>query len=135
MYKINGKEFGCSVTATADVFNDQWKIAIIWHLLSGEKRFKELNVAIKEITQKTLTVKLRDLEEKKIINREVFAEVPLRVVYSLTPTGERLRPLFKEMYEWGIGYVEEHGEITDNDPCCEAEVAKKIGLEIGLCKN
>lgn len=128
MYKINGKEYGCSVIATVDVFNDKWKLSIIWHLLSGEKRFKELTENISEITQKTLTVKLRELEEKNIINREVFPEVPLRVVYSLSPAGERLRPLFKEMYHWGISYIEEHGEITGNDVCCEAEVSKKIGF-------
>ena len=126
MYKINGNEYECSVIVSSDVFNDKWKIAIIWNLLDGEKRFKELSEVITGITQKTLTAKLRELEEKFIINREVFAEVPLRVVYSLTPAGERLRPIFKELYNWGISYVEEHGEITDDLPCCETQIAKKL---------
>lgn len=128
MYKINGNEYECSVIASSDVINDKWKIAIIWILLSEEKRFKELDEIITGITQKTLTVKLKDLEEKNIINREVFAEVPPRVVYSLTPAGQRLRPLFKEMYEWGISYVEEHGEITEETVCCDTDISKKIGL-------
>lgn len=128
MYKINGKEYSCSVLVALDIFNDKWKLAIIWHLLSQEKRFKELHVAINEITQKTLTVKLKELEEKKIIHREVFPEVPPKVVYSLTPTGEKLRPILKEMYHWGIFYVEEHGEVTGNDVCCEVDISKKIGF-------
>lgn len=128
MYKINGKEYECSVITTLDVFNDKWKLSIIWHLLSGEKRFKELHNDLSQISQKTLTVKLKELEEKHIINREAFPVVPPKVVYSLTDAGERLRPLFKEMYNWGIDYVKEHGEITGEDVCCEAEVSKKIGF-------
>jgi len=128
MYKINGKEYGCSVTATLDIFNDRWKLAVIWHLLSEKKRFKDLHEDISEISQKTLTVKLRELEEKHIIHREVFAQVPPKVVYSLTPTGERLRPILKEMYYWGISYVEKHGEVTGDDVCCEMDISKKIGF-------
>ena len=64
MYYINDKEYKCSVAVTLDIFNDRWKLAIIWHLLDGEKRFKELNEIISEITQKTLTIKLKELEEK-----------------------------------------------------------------------
>ena len=129
MYKINNKEYACSVAVTVDIFNDKWKLSIIWNLLSEAKRFKDLNKSIPEITQKTLTVKLKELEEKNIIDREVFAQVPPKVVYSLTPAGERLRPVFKEMFHWGISYVEEHGEITEDHACCEVEVSKKIGLK------
>jgi len=128
MYKINGKEYNCSVLVALDIFNDKWKLAIIWHLLSQEKRFKDLHVAINEITQKTLTVKLKELEAKNIIHREVFPEVPPKVVYSLTSTGEKLRPILKEMYNWGISYVEDHGEVTGNDVCCEVDISKKIGF-------
>lgn len=117
MYIINDKEYKCSVSVTLDIFNDRWKLAIIWHLLDGEKRFKELHEVISEITQKTLTVKLKELEEKNIINREVFAEVPPKVVYSLSDSGERLRPILDEMYKWGIDYAKEHGKITCEDTC------------------
>jgi DNA-binding HxlR family transcriptional regulator len=127
MYKINNKEYDCSVAVTVDIFNDKWKLSIIWNLLGGTKRFKDLNEEITGVTQKTLTVKLKELEEKNIINREVFAEVPPRVMYSLTPSGEKLRPVFKEMFNWGISYVEDHGEITKEHKCCEVEISKKIG--------
>lgn len=124
MYYINDKEYKCSVAVTLDIFNDRWKLAIIWHLLDGEKRFKDLHETISEITQKTLTVKLKELEEKNIIHREVFAEVPPKVEYSLTPIGQKLKPVLKEMYKWGRDYVEEFGKITNQEPC-EAEACLK----------
>lgn len=117
MYTINDKDYKCSVAVTLDIFNDRWKLAIIWHLLDSNKRFKDLHEEISEITQKTLTVKLKELEKKNIINREVFAEVPPKVVYSLTNAGKNLKPVLQEMYKWGINYVQEFGEITNEDPC------------------
>ncbi len=117
MYLINNKEFKCSVSVTLDIFNDRWKLAIIWHLLDGNKRFGELHDIISEITQKTLTVKLKELEEKNIINREVFPEVPPKVVYSLTDIGEKLKPVLEEMYNWGILYTSKHGKITKENNC------------------
>jgi len=124
MYYINDKEYKCSVAVTLDIFNDRWKLAIIWHLLDTEKRFKELHETISEITQKTLTVKLKELEEKNIINREVFAEVPPKVVYSLTDVGKSLKPVLEEMYKWGINYVEKYGEIDSKDSC-----------DVNICKE
>lgn len=112
MYKINDKEYDCSVAVTLDIFNDKWKLYIIWHLLKEDKRFKELSKCISKVSQKTLSIKLKELEEKNIINREVFAQVPLKVVYSLTPTGEKLSNILYEMFDWGILYVKEHGEIV-----------------------
>ena len=124
MYLVNDKEFKCSVGVTLDIFNDKWKLGIIWHLLDSEKRFKELSEEVSEITQKTLTVKLKELESKNIIHREVFPEVPPKVVYSLTPIGEKLRPLLENMFNWGIEYVQEHGTITA-DNTCEVNLSSK----------
>ena len=58
MYCVNDKEYNCSVSVTLDIFNDRWKLAILWHLLNQNKRYKELHEEINQITQKTLTVKL-----------------------------------------------------------------------------
>lgn len=128
MYKVNGKEYQCSIIVTQDIFNDRWKLVIIWHLLNGNKRFKELHEIISDISQKTLTIKLKELEEKHIIHREVFPQVPPKVVYSLTASGRRLQALLKEMYNWGISYVDEHGEITKSDPCCEIDTSQNLGF-------
>lgn len=124
MYYINDKEYKCSVSVTLDIFNDRWKLAIIWHLMDCDKRFKELHESISEITQKTLTVKLKELEAKKIIEREVFAEVPPKVVYSLSPSGEKLKPVLNEMYKWGIDYVDTFGKITE-DNLCKTTICEK----------
>lgn len=126
MYKVNGKEYECSIKIVQDIFNDKWKLGIIWHLMDGEKRYKELNEQVANITQKTLTVKLRELEEYHIITREVFAEIPPKVVYSLSPIGEKLRPLMKEMFDWGIEYVKEFGEILEDSPKCEIKLTNKL---------
>jgi DNA-binding HxlR family transcriptional regulator len=123
MYYINDKEYKCSVSVTLDIFNDRWKLAIIWHLIDGDKRFKDLHEIISEITQKTLTIKLKELEEKNIIHREVYAQIPPKVVYSLTQAGKNLKPVLEEMYKWGINYVKEYGKITEQNPC-----------ETNLCK-
>jgi len=117
MYIVNEKEFRCPVSVTNDVFNDKWKLAIVWHLLDGSKRYKELHEEVSEITQKTLTVKLKELEQKQLIRREVFAEVPPKVVYSLTPIGEELREVLTAMHTWGIKYVSECGEVTESNNC------------------
>ncbi|WP_294964649.1 helix-turn-helix domain-containing protein [Sulfurimonas sp.] len=117
MYYVNDKEFKCSVGVTLDIFNDKWKMSVIWHLLESDKRFKELHEDISEITQKTLTVKLKELESKKIINREVFPVVPPKVVYSLTPIGKELRPVLESMFNWGIDYVQECGTISGENAC------------------
>ena len=124
MYLVNNKEYNCSVDIVQDIFNDKWKLGIIWHLLESEKRYKDLFEEVKNITQKTLTSKLRDLEDKQIIKRVSFPEIPPKVVYSLTPIGEKLRPMLKEMFDWGIDYVKECGEFTNNTTC-EAKLAEK----------
>lgn len=117
MFHINDKTYQCSVSVTLDIFNDRWKLAIIWHLLDSDKRFKDLHKEISEITQKTLTVKLKELEAKNIINREVFAQVPPKVVYSLTSCGQKLRAVLEEMHNWGIDYSNEFGHISEKNPC------------------
>lgn len=124
MYVVNDREYKCSVSIVQDIFNDKWKLCIIWHLLEGEKRYKDLFEDMSEITQKTLTVKLRDLEEKRLIKRVVFPEIPPKVVYSLTPIGEKLRPVLKEMFDWGIEYVKECGAFT-KEGICEVKLTDK----------
>lgn len=125
VHYINDKEYDCSVSITLDIFNDRWKMQIIWHLLETDKRFKDLHSDIPEITQKTLTVKLKELEKKNIIHREVFPEVPLKVVYSLTPIGRKLKSVLTEMYRWGIDYVQAHGETSNDHPVCKSVITKK----------
>jgi len=78
---LNDKEYICSISITIDIFNDSWKLAIIWLLFESDKRYKELNIAIPNISQKTLTSKLKELETKGLISREDFHY--MTIIYKL----------------------------------------------------
>ena len=91
----------CPVETALDVLAGKWKILILWYLRSETKRFNELQKLLPRTTQKMLIQKLRELEEDGIIHREVYAEVPPKVEYSLTEYGETLKPIIKQLYLWG----------------------------------
>ena len=96
----------CPVEITMGLIGDKWKILIIRDLLTGTKRFGELRKSLTGISQKVLTNNLRDMEKSGLVHREVFAEVPPRVEYSLTDTGWSLRPVLDSMVQWGNSYRE-----------------------------
>lgn len=94
----------CPVATTVQLIGSKWKLLILRNLMARPWRFNELKKSIDGISQKVLTDALRALEADGIINRTVYAEVPLRVEYSLTELGETLRPMLKSMENWGIEY-------------------------------
>lgn len=96
----------CPVATTVQLIGNKWKLLIIRNLLAGPQRFTELRKTIPGISQKVLTDNLRALEEDGLVDREVFAEVPPRVVYSLSELGNTLRPVIRAMQEWGTAYKE-----------------------------
>jgi len=91
----------CPITSTLEVIGGKWKPAILWQIREGVHRFGALQRAVGGITQKMLTQQLRELEADDILRREVFAEVPPRVEYTLTPYGCTLEPLLDVMAAWG----------------------------------
>ena len=93
----------CPVATTVQLIGNKWKLLIIRTLLAAPQRFTEMLKTI-PISQKVLTDNLRALEEDGIIKREVFAEVPPRVVYSLSELGNSLRPIINAMQDWGTEY-------------------------------
>ena len=98
--------YGCSVEATLSVIAGRWKPVIIFKLLySDVLRFGELKREINGVTQRMLTNQLRELEDDKIIERRVYAEVPPRVEYSLTDYGRTLEPIMMAMREWGARHT------------------------------
>lgn len=98
----------CPVATTVDLIGNKWKLLIMRELLTGTKRFNELNKAIDGISQKVLTENLRKMEADVIVHREVYASVPPKVEYSLTELGDSLRPIINSMVEWGTAYIKEN---------------------------
>ena len=96
----------CPVETTLMLIGDKWKVLILRDLIGGTKRFGELKKSIGNISQKVLTTQLRDMEEKGLLTRKVYAEVPPRVEYTLTETGYSLKPILDVMWEWGENYKE-----------------------------
>ncbi|MDB9493231.1 helix-turn-helix domain-containing protein [Spirulina major CS-329] len=100
--QIGNKQVYCAVERTLAVIGGRWKVLILRELLGGVRRFGELQRALTGITQKMLTQQLREMEADGIVHREVYAQVPPKVEYSLTGLGESLRPILAVMHEWGI---------------------------------
>ncbi len=94
----------CPVETTLMLIGDKWKVLILRDLMNGTKRFGELKKSIGKVSQKVLTAQLRDMEEKGLVNRKVYAEVPPRVEYTLTDTGYSLKPVLDAMWAWGDAY-------------------------------
>lgn len=94
----------CPVATTLMLLNNKWKVLIISSLVAGEKRFTELCQAIDGVSPKVITTNLRDMEEYGLINRTIYPEIPPRVIYSLTPLGESLKPIIDAMAKWGKHY-------------------------------
>ena len=94
----------CPVETTLTLIGDKWKVLILRDLMQETKRFGELKKSIGSVSQKVLTAQLRDMEENGLVHREVYAEVPPRVEYSLTDLGKSLKPILDSMRSWGEDY-------------------------------
>ena len=99
----------CPVETTLMLIGDTWKVLILRDLMDGTKRFGELKKSIGTVSQKVLTAQLRDMEEKGLLTRKVYAEVPPRVEYTLTETGYSLKTVLDAMGAWGADYQAKNG--------------------------
>ena len=97
----------CPVETTLTLIGNKWQVLILRDLKRiGTLRFKELQRSIGKISQKVLTSNLRAMEDNGLVHREIYAEVPPRVEYSLTELGQSLGPVLDAMDAWGTGYKE-----------------------------
>ncbi len=94
-------EDACPVTRAVAVIGGKWKLFIVYHLMGGTCRFGELQRRIPGITQQMLTSQLRELEADGIVSRRIYAQVPPKVEYSLTPLGCELEALTDRLADWG----------------------------------
>jgi len=99
----------CPVQLTAEVIGGKWKPLILFYLEDRTRRFSELQRLIPGSTKKMLTKHLRELERDDVIHRQVFAQVPPRVQYSLTRHGQSLRPILRLMSAWGQRHRSRYG--------------------------
>ena len=101
-----------TITTSLEILVGKWKPIILFHLAVNKTlRFSELHRLIPDITKKMLTTQLRELEFHKIVHREVYAQVPPKVEYSITEYGKTLEPILVEMNKWG----EKHLEMMKNE--------------------
>ena len=114
----------CHVEATLGVIGGRWKAAVLFQLSQGTKRFGELRRLLPNVTQRMLTLQLRELEADGLVQRTVYAEVPPRVEYTITPWGESLEPVLKAMCEWGERYRRRLDSLARaNEPAAAEEHA------------
>ena len=114
--EINSKRFdnmvenikkygGCPVSATLKIIGGKWKPLILYFISVDVNRFGLLQRMIPACSKRMMTTQLRELEKDGLVNRKVFAQVPPKVIYTLTEKGESLRPLFSQLSKWGIKNV------------------------------
>lgn len=112
--KYNDKLFSCTTSIAMEFIGGKWKSVILIYLIEGKKRYNELHKLISTITERTLSLQLKQLEKDGLITRRVYAKKPpLKVEYALTPLGESLAPVLTAIAEWGKIVVDKKGEIIE----------------------
>jgi DNA-binding HxlR family transcriptional regulator len=104
MARVDDLAEECTVEAAVEVIGGKWKLVILRQLTEGTRRFGELDRALAGITPRMLTRQLRELEADRLIRRTVYPQVPPKVEYSLTDTGESLRDIIDRLEQWGRRY-------------------------------
>lgn len=96
---------GCPMSATLKIIGGKWKPLLLYFISIDVNRFGLLQRMLPDCSKRMMTAQLRELEADGLVHREVFAEVPPKVIYTLTAKGESLRPLFSQLSQWGIDHV------------------------------
>lgn len=111
MYKIKGKEYPCCTSVTMGIIGGKWKTVILFHLIEGPLRYNELRKLMQTVTERTLSLQLKTLEEDGVIQRKVYTtKPPLKVEYALTDFGKTLIPLLKSIADWGDYVVAKYSD-------------------------
>jgi DNA-binding HxlR family transcriptional regulator len=110
----------CPVCRTADIVCGKWTLLVIRDLADGRSRFCELERSLHGISPRTLSLRLRALEEEGIVERQTFPEVPPRVEYALTEKGRALVPLIEDMRTYGLTWLFEE---DCEEPASDAEAS------------
>lgn len=113
---------GCPIELAMDLVGGKWKPLILYRLSEGTLRFNELRRVMPDVTQRMLTLHLRELERDGLVTREVFADVPPRVEYTLTPLATGLLPILSTLGDWAHDYRQNHaGRFAGRRPAVDDE--------------
>src|ERR1700679_3281187 len=113
----------CPVFRTAEIVCGKWTLLVIRDLADGRSRFCELERSLQGISPRTLSLRLRALEEEGIVERQTFAEVPPRVEYALTAKGRALLPIIDDMRAYGEDWLGAEGAERDRSDLGHEELA------------
>jgi DNA-binding HxlR family transcriptional regulator len=109
----DGNIFHCAMDVTMNFIGGKWKTVVLWYLRDKPVRFSELKRQIPGITEKMLSMQLKQLEADGLISRTIYPEVPPRVEYSFTEEGKTLIPLLDAISAWGRYMGEKHGKVEE----------------------
>jgi len=113
----------CPVCRTADIVCGKWTLLLVRDLCEGRSRFCELERSLSGISPRTLSLRLRALEEEGIVERHTYPEVPPRVEYALTAKGHALLPIIDDMREYGSRWL-----ADDCAPEAQVEAAEPVAV-------
>ncbi|QIE59120.1 helix-turn-helix transcriptional regulator [Rasiella rasia] len=114
LIKYNDKTFSCTTSIAMELIGGKWKSVILIYLVGGKKRYNELYKLISTITERTLSLQLKQLEKDGLITRKVYTKKPpLKVEYALTPFGESLEPVLIAIANWGKIVADKKGETIE----------------------
>ena len=111
-----GKIESCPLVDAMQVLSGRWRLVIVYCLLDGPKRFSDLQRDIPKISRRMLTFDLKKLEERRVVSRTVYAEVPTRVEYELTDKGFGLRPVIDHLAQWGLSIGNRTPKVATSQP-------------------
>ncbi len=113
--RINNKLYPCTVSVAMDLIGGKWKAVILYHLKDAAKRYSELSKEMPGVTERTLSLQLKKLEEDGLVSRQVYGEKPpIKVVYSLTDLGRSFTPVLDAILGWGNQIATQKGEFVKN---------------------
>lgn len=116
---MSQSESKCPVCACAEIVSGKWTLLVIRDLAEGSRRFCELERSLEGISPRTLSLRLRALEEQGVVGRHTYPEVPPRVEYALTQKGSELAPLIETMRDYGERWCLEEQDRASTDRAAE----------------
>jgi len=105
----------CGMVYAHDLISGRWKMLILYKLEAGHLRYSELRKKLPNITERMLTLQLKELENNHLVTRTVYPEVPLRVEYALTESARVLSPVWQAMEKWGDAHRGKYGKVEDDN--------------------